>query len=132
MTDESDTSDTPNLGHFHEIMDRASVLMNTFAGEILDTLAVKTTPDLLAEATAVFEVLHSFYQFTGAIHDREAEMAELLHGGPHECGRLTIFRTRCAKAPNHGGPCANETHAEAACTANHTDPKWSEAKKRLQ
>lgn len=51
----------------HEVLDRASVLMQTWDSFILEHGFVQATPELAAAAQKAFDGLHDFYQLAGKL-----------------------------------------------------------------
>ncbi|MBJ7410101.1 MAG: hypothetical protein JHD15_07005 [Phenylobacterium sp.] len=51
----------------HEVLDRASLLMQTWDSFILEHGYVQATPELAAAAQKAFDGLHDFYQLAGRL-----------------------------------------------------------------
>jgi hypothetical protein len=58
----------PNSGHFHEVMDRASMMFNIWDSEVEHLGATQANPKLKAQAEVVAQALMDFYQLAGEVH----------------------------------------------------------------
>jgi hypothetical protein len=57
----------PEEFSYHEVVHTAHILETTFNGFIIESVAVKANPELLAAATKASEALNEFYQIAGKI-----------------------------------------------------------------
>jgi hypothetical protein len=55
-----------NYGH-HEVVHLSSVIASLWEGEILEHGAVQATPELKAEASAIFNKIANFYQLASKV-----------------------------------------------------------------
>lgn len=57
-----------NLGHYHEVMDRASMMVEIWASQVRDLGVTQAEPRLREGAKRVAQALVDFYQLAGAVH----------------------------------------------------------------
>lgn len=82
-------SDEWDSGHFHEVMDRASLMVELWGEQVRDLGAVQSDPRLQAAAEEVTQTLLDFYQLAGAVHS-EAQAREL----PLRVKKITVLVNR--------------------------------------
>ncbi len=61
----SDDYNKLNAGHYHEVMDRAALMMSTWEREVEKLDATQANPGLKEAATKVGDALSDFYQLAG-------------------------------------------------------------------
>lgn len=76
----------PNTGHFHEVMDRASLMVEVWEEQVRKLGAVQSEPRLQAAAAEVAQTLMDFYQLSGRVHS-EAGSREV----PLKVKRVTVL-----------------------------------------
>ena len=68
-------TDKPNAGQYHEVMDRAALMMNVWEREVEQLDATQAHPQLKSAAEKVGAMLVDFYQLAGQVYFTE-EKAE--------------------------------------------------------
>lgn len=58
----------PNEGHYHEVMDRASMLLDIWCDQIQDLVATKSNEMLREAAEVVERAMSNFYQVASQVH----------------------------------------------------------------
>jgi len=85
----------PNLGQYHEIMDRASVVLELFVSQIEETECTRQDPQLKERAEELRDRLHDFYQLAA---ERHTEMEKECDGDAPEKARELILERACERA----------------------------------
>jgi hypothetical protein len=88
----------PNAGQYHEIMDRASMVLNVWVNEVHETLAVQHDDRLRAKAGEVARVLGEFYQIAGDVYFAQddsdvLQKASALASHIRECERQAVAQS---------------------------------------
>jgi hypothetical protein len=61
-------ADKPNAGQYHEVMDRAALMMNVWEREVEQLDATQAHPQLKSAAEKVGAHLVDFYALAGQVH----------------------------------------------------------------
>jgi len=61
-------ADKPNAGHYHEVMDRAALMMNVWDREVEQLDATQAHPQLKAAAEKAGAALVDFYGLAGQVY----------------------------------------------------------------
>jgi len=67
MSDDNEPDDELNAGHYHEVMDRASLMANTWDREVEQLPATQAHPQLKEAAAKAGKALGDFYQVAGGV-----------------------------------------------------------------
>jgi len=63
----------PDEDHYHEVMDRASMLLEVWEDQVKDLGVTKHDPRLRAAARRVSIVMSDFYQIAGEVHSEKQD-----------------------------------------------------------
>jgi len=67
MTSDDELDDKLTSGHYHEVMDRASLMANTWDREVEQLQATQAHPQLKEAAAKAGKALGDFYQLAGGV-----------------------------------------------------------------